>query len=77
MTGTRGNLKELMQLVDNEQKREQVNAKFNTELKRVYAEIDKNSNLLWPVKDEFELMNKNLSRGCRGTRSGTKKEDKD
>ena len=42
----------------------------------MYAEIDKNSNLLWPVKDEFELIGKNLTRGCRGTRSGTKKEDK-
>ena len=76
MTGTRGNLKELMQMVADEQNKEKLNSKFNAELKRVYSEIDKNSNLLWPVKDEFELISRNLTRASRGTRSGTKIEDK-
>jgi hypothetical protein len=29
---------------------------FEKESKRVYAEIDKYSNLLWPNRDEFELI---------------------
>jgi hypothetical protein len=28
---------------------------FDSESKRVYAEIDKYSNLYWATKDEFEL----------------------
>jgi hypothetical protein len=45
----------------------------------VYSEIDKNSNLLWPVKDEFELLttgNGQLGKMKRSTRSGRKDEDK-
>ena len=53
---------------------EQINQKFDKELKRVYSEIDKYSNLLWSAKDEFELFR---SCGTRGTRSGTKTENQE
>lgn len=53
---------------------EEINNKFNKELKKVYSEIDKYSNLLWSAKDEFELFRN--SRGC-GTRSSARDENKE
>jgi hypothetical protein len=46
-------------------------------LKKVYAEVDKYSNLLWSARDEFELLNRNASRGCRNTRRGANQEEKE
>jgi len=40
---------------------------FDTECRRVYAEIDKFSNLYWATKDEFELYRPLL--GQKRTRS--------
>ena len=47
-----------------------MNDMFEKELKRVYAEIDKYSNLLWAAKDEYELNWR--SNGRSNTRSNVK-----
>ena len=53
---------------------EERNAKFEKEIKRVYQEIDKFSNLAWAQKSVHELYWKG---GRQGTRSNDRKEDKE
>lgn len=52
-----------------------MNLKFEKEIKRVYAEIDKYSNLQWAAKDDFELIWK--TNGRQNTRSRIDQGSKD
>ncbi len=56
---------------------EKSNAAFDKECKKVYKEIDKQSDLMWSMKNENELIrrqdNRQKTRGAIG--ADTKKED--
>lgn len=53
----------------------ELNLKFDKELKRVYSEIDKFSNLLWRARDTFELVSRR--KGQTHLRSETNQEQRE